>query len=78
MSVLAHPGEATVAGSDRKDLALFYCAESHRLYQTHYAQKLYFTRLARKYGASHQEIADVYGVTEAAVRSMLKRNGGEG
>lgn len=78
MSVLTHPGEAINAGSDRKDLALFYCAESHRLHQTHYAQKIYFAKLARKYGATHQEIADTYGVSEAAVRSLLKRNGGEG
>lgn len=78
MSVLTHPGEAVNAGSDHKDLALFYCAESHRLHQTHYAKKIYFAKLARQYGATYQEIADTYGVSEAAVRSLLKRNGGEG
>jgi DNA-directed RNA polymerase specialized sigma24 family protein len=33
----------------------------------------YFVVLARQYGVTNQEIADVLGVTEGAVRALVKR-----
>ncbi|AUM16473.1 MULTISPECIES: sigma factor-like helix-turn-helix DNA-binding protein [Rhodococcus] len=45
--------------------------ESNRLHRVHYMQ------LARQYGCTHQQIGDALGVSEAAVRAMLKRAGGD-
>lgn len=38
-------------------------------------QRVYYVQTARKYGATHQDIASALGVTEGAVRSILRRYG---
>lgn len=39
--------------------------------------KLYYARVARDNGATYQEIGDAFGVTEGAVRKMLRSAGDE-
>lgn len=34
-----------------------------------------YMRLARQYGVTNQQIGDALGITEAAVRALLKRHG---
>lgn len=39
----------------------------------HREHRAYYARIAREHGLTHQEIADAYGITEAAVRGLIKR-----
>lgn len=42
-------------------------------YQKARTHRPYFAKLAKTYGLTNQEIATEYGVTEAAVRGLIKR-----
>ncbi len=67
----------TTIGPDRTDLALSFLrliGEQHESTRRH---RIYYARMCRDNGMSYRQIADAYGVTEDAVRKMLKRNGGE-
>lgn len=67
----------SVPKDDRVRFAQEFLRLAHENYRTHYAQRVYFARLARQYGLSNQAIADAYGITEAAVRAMLRRAEGD-
>lgn len=74
----------TQTGPGPQDLALTYlrmAAERHRTntdaVKVSDAHRAYFATIARRHGITLQRIADEYGITESAVRAMLKRNGGE-
>ena len=63
----------SVPNEDRAALAREFLRMAHQNYQTHYAQRVYFATIARRHGLTHREIAEAYGITEGAVRYMLKR-----
>jgi len=44
-------------------------------YQESKNNRVKYAQIARDAGLTNQEIADAYGVTEAAIRQMLKRTG---
>jgi len=60
---------------DHTELALTYLRLAHQTYRDHYAQRVYFAKLARQYGLTNQQIADAYELTEGAIRKMLQREG---
>jgi len=57
-----------------KRLAREFLELQQQRHQQNRIHRPYFARLARDYGLTHQEIGEVYGITEAAVRSMIKRS----
>ena len=61
----------------RKQIALEHLALARREFEQATDNRLYFIRLARAYGNTNAEIGDVLGIGESAVRSMLKRHGGD-
>lgn len=64
---MSHSTEARQAALDALAVTV---GELHKVA----AHRLMLIRLARLNGATHQSIANVLGVTEPAVRSMLKRH----
>jgi len=76
----------TVRGHDRtakefdmsngtRDIALDYLARAHEDMVRAATLRLERMGLARKYGATNQQIAEAAGITESAVRAMLIRHG---
>lgn len=70
-------------GLDRKGLARSYvqmAAEKHKAIQAELeastANRARFAALARQHGVTYREIAECYGVTEGAVRQLLKKSRG--
>jgi len=67
------PDAAPTVTSDRKDLARTFLKLANGQYQEHRQHRAYYARIAREHGLTHQDIADEYGITEAAVRALIKR-----
>ena len=63
----------SVPNEDRAALAREFLRMAHQNYKTHYAQRVYFARISREHGLTNKEIAEAYGITEGAVRYMLKQ-----
>ena len=63
----------SVPNEDRAALAREFLRMAHQNYKTHYAQRVYFARISREHGLTNKEIAEAYGITEGAVRHMLKQ-----
>lgn len=61
------------AQKDTNELDRTFLALANDAYQESRQNRVKYAQLAREYGLTNQEIADAYGVTEAAVRHMLKR-----
>lgn len=60
---------------DRQELARTFLKLANSEYQKHKLHRSYYARIAREHGLTHQEIADAYGITEAAVRGLIARAG---
>lgn len=58
-----------------REIALDYLRRAHEDMVRSASLRLERMGLARKYGATNQQIADACGVTEAAVRAILIRHG---
>ena len=58
---------------DRKELAQTFLKLANDQYQQHRLHRAHYARIAREHGLTNQDIADAYGVTETAIRSLLKR-----
>lgn len=58
---------------DRKDLARTFLKLANDEYQTRRDHRGYFARVAKGHGLTNQDIANEYGITEAAVRAMIQR-----
>ena len=65
----------SVPNEDRAALAREFLRMANQNYREHYAQRVYFATIARRHGLTNREIADAYGITEGAVRHMLKQAG---
>ena len=58
---------------ERQELARTFLSLANTEYQRHRQHRGYYAKLAKQYGLTNQEIADAYGITEAAVRTLIKR-----
>jgi len=67
--------QSTNGTPERREIALDYLRRATEDLQTAAAQRLHYMGLARKYGCTFLEIANVCGVTDSAVRIALKRAG---
>ena len=63
----------SVPNEDHAALAREFLRMANQNYREHYAQRVYFATIARRHGLTHREIAEAYGITEGAVRYMLKQ-----
>lgn len=61
------------AEKDPKKIALTFLGLANDQYQEHRRRRVEYARIAREYGLTNQDIANLYGVTEAAVRAMIRR-----
>lgn len=66
---------APTPASSRKDIARTFLKLANGQYQEHRQHRAYYARIAREHGLTNQDIANEYGVTEAAVRAMVQRAG---
>lgn len=62
-----------IAGDERKELARTFLSLANAEYQTQCLHRGYYARIAKRHGLTNQEIADAYGITETAVRGLIKR-----
>lgn len=62
-----------IAPEGLKSLAKEFLELQQQRHEQNRIHRPYFAALAHEYGLSHQEIGNVYGITEAAVRAMIKR-----
>ncbi|MDQ5861870.1 MAG: hypothetical protein M3536_06375 [Actinomycetota bacterium] len=60
---------------DRQELARAFLKLANSEYQKHKLHRGYYARIAKEHGLTNQEIADTYGITEAAVRGLISRAG---
>lgn len=60
------------AGKDPKDLDRTFLGLADKAYQESRRNRIKYAQLARELGLTNQEIADEYGVTEGAVRAMIR------
>jgi DNA-binding transcriptional regulator LsrR (DeoR family) len=58
---------------DLRDIARTFLTLANSDYQQHRSLRGYYARIAKQHGLTNQEIADAYGITEAAVRTLIKR-----
>jgi DNA-binding transcriptional regulator LsrR (DeoR family) len=58
---------------DRKEIARTFLKLASEHYQEHRRHRAYYARIAREHGLTNQDIANEYGITEAAVRQMISR-----
>jgi DNA-directed RNA polymerase specialized sigma24 family protein len=64
---------APTTASDRKEIARTFLCLANGEYQARKERRGYFARLAKSHGLTNQEIANEYGITEAAVRALIQR-----
>jgi DNA-binding transcriptional regulator LsrR (DeoR family) len=57
----------------RREIAGTFLKLANDEYQKHRAHRGYYASIAKQHGLTNQEIADAYGITEAAVRTLIKR-----
>lgn len=60
---------------DRKEIARTFLRLANGEYQARKERRAYFATLAKSHGLTNQDIANEYGITEAAVRAMIKTAG---
>lgn len=66
-----------VSTEEQKARSLEFLAVLRRQQETARLSRIHYMRLARQYGATNFEIGSELGVSEAAVRAMLKRAGSD-
>lgn len=67
--------DCTPAATSRRELARTFLELANSEYQRHKLHRGYYARIAREHGLTNQEIAEAYGITEAAVRGLIFRSG---
>ena len=65
--------DCTQEADTLQQLARTFLALANAEYQKHRAHRGYYAKIAKQHGLTNQEIADAYGITEAAVRAIIKR-----
>lgn len=61
------------ASKSHKEIALYYLELQQKAHLSNRRMRPYYARLAHQHGVTHREIGEVYGVTEAAIRAMIKK-----
>ncbi|WKK11940.1 hypothetical protein QYN14_25680 [Rhodococcus ruber] len=69
--------DTTSTSSELRDRALEILDVLRQRQETNRLHRVHYMQLARQYGCTNQQIGDALGVSEAAVRAMLKRAGGD-
>ena len=67
------PDCTPAAKGERREIARTFLTLANDEYQKHRSHRGYYARIAKQHGLTNQEIADAYGITEAAVRTLIKR-----
>lgn len=67
------PDAAPTVTGDRKEIARTFLCLANGEYQARKENRAYFAALAKSHGLTNQDIAYEYGITEAAVRAMIRR-----
>jgi hypothetical protein len=67
------PDAAPTVTSDHKAIARTFLQFANADYQRIRNLRGYYAKIARQHGLTNQDIADEYGITEAAVRAIIKR-----
>lgn len=65
----------TQTSHSAQDYALQFLQFAAEDYTESIDRREYYAVAARRLGISHQQIATIYGLTEGAIRAMLKRAG---
>lgn len=58
---------------DDQEIVRTFLRLANSEFQEHRLQRGHYARMAKENGLTNQEIADTYGITEAAVRGLIKR-----
>ena len=61
------------APTPASDLARQFLHLANEEYQIRKRNRGYFASIAKSHGLTNQDIAEAYGITEAAVRALIKR-----
>lgn len=69
------PDAAPNPVDDRKTIAREFLKLANADYRRVCDQRGYYATIARRHGLTNQDIANEYGITEAAVRAIIKRAG---
>lgn len=67
MSIVSQPSKTA------QDYALQFLRYAAEDYTQSIDRREYYAVAARRLGISYQQIADIYGLTEGAIRAMVKR-----
>ena len=67
------PDAAPTVTSDRKAIAREFLRLANADYLRICKLRGHYATIARRHGLTNQDIADEYGITEAAVRAIIKR-----
>lgn len=57
------------------DFAIFFLETAQRDYEHAKHMRVYYAQNARRHGITYKRIGELYGLTESAIRKMLKRAG---
>lgn len=57
------------------DFATFFLETAQRDYEHALHMRIYYAKNARKHGITNKRIGQIYGLTEGAIRKMIKRAG---
>ena len=58
-----------------REFALYFLEVAQKDFEHAKHMRLYYAQNARKHGITNQQIADIYGLTEGAIRKMIKKAG---
>ena len=75
MTIIAHPGD-TGKTERLRGIALGYLHLTREQMDTAKNQRLTYIRLGRQYGLTWEAMGEALGITETAVRLLVKRSAG--
>ena len=61
--------------TEDSDFAIFFLETAQRDYEHALFMRTYYAKNARKHGITNKRIGEIYGLTEGAIRKMIKRAG---
>ena len=61
--------------TEDSDFAIFFLETAQRDYEHALFMRTYYAKNARKHGITNKRIGQIYGLTEGAIRKMIKRAG---
>ena len=61
--------------TEDSDFAIFFLETAQRDYEHALFMRTYYAKNARRHGITNKRIGQIYGLTEGAIRKMIKRAG---